>query len=518
MTGRPQLLHDLLGAARSHPDRPAVISPDGPVATFAELDRQSAAVARWLTGCSAPGDRVAVVADNGLPYAQLYYGVPRAGRVLVPVNQRLAPAEQRALLAISEPRILLGDSRYLEALEDRGALPPTLTTIGLDTPAWDRVVSGPVGCGPVGCGPVVQGDDPAWLVFTSGSTGQPKGAVHTHRSLIAGVEGTVEGRSVPAGDVYLFPFPMCHIAGYNVLVRHATGSTVLLPSRFRPAEFIDAVNEYGVRSCSLAPTMLHALLAHVESTGERMPSLREIAYGSAAIPADLIRRATARLGVDFHQGYGMTETGGNVTFLGPAEHRAGAAGDAALLRSAGRPHSAVEVGVVDPTGRRLGPDETGEVVVRGAQVMTGYWRDAGASAAALVDGWLHAGDIGYLGEDGLLTIVDRSKDVIITGGENVSSREVEDALSTHPDVEMAAVVGVPDQYWGEAVCAVVVPVEGRRPDVETLGRHVREQMSGFKRPRHVLVVERLPMTTNGKIAKDRVRELARRAVGAEAAG
>ena len=485
------MLHHLIAATvATAPERPALIDDRGGTLTFAELDRYSAALAGWVAAQTDPGERVAVVADNSVAYGLLYYAVARAGRILALINQRLDPAEQAGQIAVSDPRILLGDSAYLDALDNQ------VLAIRFGSTEWQRALhhSRFSGSAPTE-------DDPAWLVFTSGSTGAPKGAVHTHRSLAAAVRGTVEGRSVPANDVYLFPFPMCHIAGYNVLVRHATGSTVLLAKQFRPAEFVATVNAHRVASCSLAPTMLHALLAHLESAGAPvMPTLREIAYGSAAISADVIDRAGA-LGVDFHQGYGMTETGGNVTFLGPADHRAGVGGAAELLRSAGFPHSAVEV-AIDGAGA------TGEVLIRGPQVMAGYWPDVVPPA----DGWLRTGDIGRLDATGRLWIVDRAKDVIITGGENVSSREVEDVLSTHPDVDAVAVVGVPDEYWGEAICAVVVARADARPSPKELEGHVRKHLSSFKRPRHVLFVDALPATANGKVAKGRIRAFARRAV------
>ena len=476
-----QLIHDLIGAAAATaPHRPALIAEDGATTTFTEFDRQIAGIAAWIAGRSRPGDRIAVIADNSPEYARLYYAVPRSGRVLVLINQRLAVAEQRAQLHTAAPTLILGDPGYLTALGNRAAIP-------FDDQQWLGAQDVP----PLGT-VAPQPDDAAWLLFTSGSTGVPKAVVHTHRSITAAVRGTVAGRSVQPGGVYLLPFPMCHIAGYNMLVHHAVASTVLPVAAFRPATFAAAVNTHRVTSCSLAPTMLHSLLAYLDDTGITLPSLRDIAYGSSAIPADLLRRALDRLDVGFHQGYGMTETGGNITFLGPDEHRAGAAGDTAVLATAGRPHAGVEI--------RIGQD--GEILVRGEQVTARYWPDRPATQ----DGWLHTGDVGRIDADGRLVVFDRLKDIIITGGENVSSREVEDVLSGHPAVDQVAVVGVPDEYWGEAVCAVVVPRTGARPDPDELIGYVRARLTAFKRPRHVVFVTTLPLTTNGKVAKQVLRE------------
>ncbi|MBU9765326.1 long-chain fatty acid--CoA ligase [Mycobacterium sp. TNTM28] len=487
------LLHELISAAAAAaPQREAVVTDTGTTTTFAEFDTEIRNVAGWLAARTAPGDRVAVIADNGAAYAQLYYGVPRSGRVLTLINQRLRPAEQAAQLATADPALVLGDERYLAALP--GTAGPT---VAFESAQWRAA---PTTALP--CPDVATPDDPAWLLFTSGSTGVPKAVVHSHRSILAAVWGSVEGRSVQPGGVYALPFPMCHIAGYNMLVQHAVAATVVLCAQFRPEAFAQLVREHRVTSCSLAPTMLHALLGHLERSQTALPTLNAISYGSAAMPLDLLRRAIDTLGVDFHQGYGMTETGGNVTFLGPGDHRAGAAGRPELLTSAGRPHRDVEIGIAGTSGGLAPTGQVGEILVRGAQVAPG----------SRSDGWLHTGDMGRIDTDGRLFVVDRLKDIIVTGGENVSSREVEDALSGHPGVDQVAVVAVPDDYWGEAVCAVVVPTPGHRPGADELIDHVRGLLAAFKRPRVVLFTESLPLTGNGKVAKDRVRAFARAAV------
>ncbi len=473
-------IHDLVTAAAGvAPDRAALISADGTAVSFAQFDSQVRERASWITDRSRPGDRIAVLADNSADYARLYYAVPRSGRILTLINQRLSVSEHLDQLRRIQPAVVLGDARYLEPLAGTVEAP-----MSFDGPEWQQLSA-------TAPDVAVQPDDAAWLLFTSGSTGAPKAVLHTHRSITTAVRGTVAGRSVRAGGVYLLPFPMCHIAGYNMLVHHSAASTVLPVPAFRPDAFVAAVNTHGVTSCSLAPTMLHSLLAHLHDVPAELPTLRDISYGSAAIPADLLRRAIQRLGVGFHQGYGMTETGGNITFLGPSDHLSD---DPAVLCSAGRPHDEVSI--------RIAPD--GEILVRGAQVAAQYWPDGSAT----VDGWLHTGDAGFIDGSGRLVVTDLLKDIIITGGENVSSREVEDVLSLHPGVEQAAVVGVPDEYWGEAICAVVVPGP-TQPTADELIAHVRAHLAGFKRPRHVRFVEELPLTSNGKIAKSAVRQYAR---------
>lgn len=475
------LIHELVTAsAGTAPDRAALIDPDGAVVSFAQFDSQVSERASWITERSRPGDRIAVLADNSADYARLYYAVPRSGRILTVINQRLSVPEHLDQLRRVRPALVVGDARHLEPLA--GA---TWDTVAFGDPRWQQLSTTRPDV-------EVRPDDPAWLLFTSGSTGAPKAVLHTHRSITTAVRGTVAGRSVRPGGVYLLPFPMCHIAGYNLLVHHSVAATVLPVPAFRPASFVAAVNTHGVTSCSLAPTMLHSLLEYLQGSPTELPTLRDISYGSAAIPAALLRRAVDRLGVGFHQGYGMTETGGNITFLGPAEHLCG---DPEVLRSAGRPHDEVQL--------RIAPD--GEILVRGAQVAAQYWPDGPVT----VDGWLHTGDAGFIDGEGRLVVTDRLKDIIITGGENVSSREVEDALSLHPAVAQAAVIGVPDEYWGEAICAVVVCGGAQHPSADELIGHVRAHLAGFKRPRHVLFVDELPMTSNGKIAKSVLRETVR---------
>jgi acyl-CoA synthetase (AMP-forming)/AMP-acid ligase II len=495
------LLHEVVeGAAAATPGSPALLA--GPATTsFADLADEAARLSAVVAARTEPGDRVAFIGENSPAWVSAYYGVPRAGRVLTFLNHRLAPAELRRVLATSGARVLLGDRTYVAPLRD--AVPAAL---GLD-----ELAGAVAGTGPIAATPPPGGrEGPAWLLFTSGTTGRPKGALLTARSLLAAVDVTLAGRPVAEDDVYLFPFPLCHVAGYNVLVHHRRGRPVVLLPRFEPAAFVAAVAEHGVTTASLAATMLSSLLDHVEATGTAaaLASLRTIAYGAAPMPIALVRRADALLRCGFAQGYGMTELSGNAVFLGPDEHRRGLRDDdPEALRSAGRPGPGVTVRIVDGHGREVPAGAPGEIVVRADQVAAGYWDDDAATAATFVDGELRTGDLGRLDEAGRLHVVDRLKDVIVTGGENVSSVAVEDALAASPAVREAAVIGVPDPHWGENVCVVVVVRPGAAPTGRELSDLVAAELGSFTRPRHVVFVEGLPRNAAGKVVKDELRRL-----------
>jgi acyl-CoA synthetase (AMP-forming)/AMP-acid ligase II len=278
--------------------------------------------------------------------------------------------------------------------------------------------------------------------------------------------------------------------------------------RFDARDFVDVVARHGITVASLAATMLHSLLEVVEGRPdllEQLASLRLIGYGAAPMPVPLLQRAHDVLGVDFTSGFGMTELAGNAVFLDVDAHRRGLAGDPALLATTGTPAPGVSVRVVDDEDCDVEPGATGEVLVRGAQVMTGYWDEPDATAEALRGGWLHTGDIGRFDVEGNLAIVDRKKDVIVTGGENVSSLEVEQVLHGVAGVGEVAVVGVPDDRWGENVCAVIVPRIGMTVDPEEVVRVARAHLAGFKAPRHVVIAEALPKNATGKIVKAELR-------------
>ena len=500
----PDRLHDVLdAAAREAPDAPA-LSVDDTTWTFRDLRARTDALSAHLTERCPPGARVALLAHNRPEYVAAYYGVPRDGRILVPLNQRLHPREWADQIVRSGAELVIGEPALLDRLAAEGDLRagrPSLVDLA-DLP-WDAPATLPSATSaPPG------EDEVAWLMFTSGTTGRPKGVRLTHRSLLAGIGVSASGRPVLPGDVFCTPFPLCHVAGYQVMLHHLFRRHAVVLRRFAAPDLVAAARRHGITSLSLAPTMLEDLLAHLaddpEAAAALRGTLRVVSYGSAPMPVPLLRRAVDVLGCDFNQGFGMTELSGNATFLSPDDHRAAITTRPELAASAGRPAGGVEIAVLGTDGQRLPPDALGEIGVRGAQVTSGYWDDPDGTAGAFAGGWFRTGDAGRVDADGYLYLVDRLKDVIITGGENVSSREVEDVLRTVPGVAQVAVVGLPDPRWGQTVCAVIVP-DGDPPREDELVAACRARLAGFKTPRRIEYADALPRTGTGKIRKSALR-------------
>ena len=515
------LLHEILDlAASTSPDAEALIS-DGRRLTFAELDRRVRHMSCRLAALTSPGDRVVVVADNTLDAAVALYAVPRCGAALAPANTRHTPYEIAQLVASTSPSVLLGTPEQLDRLgdvvEEAERRPRVLSIAGphpladadltadLDQDERDgRPTEGEGAATRIAADPRVC----AWIIHTSGTTGRAKGAMLTHSSLVAAVLNTAIGRHMADDDIYLFPFPLFHVAAYNVLHAHLRRRPVVLVPKFEAKTLLDTIATEGVTSCSLAPTMISMLLDHPGRSPEALASLRQISYGASAMPLPLLRRVLEEIpGVGLAQGYGMTELSGNAVFLGPADHRRAAEDAPHLLAAAGRPGPLVTLRIAGADGEELPRGQVGEILVRGDQVGAGYWQDPVATADSRVGPWLRTGDLGRIDSEGYLHVVDRMKDIIISGGENVASREVEDVVGTHPAVAQVAGVARADERWGEAVCAVVVPAADGDLDVEELVEWTRERLAGFKRPRSVITLDELPVNASGKVDKARVRRL-----------
>jgi acyl-CoA synthetase (AMP-forming)/AMP-acid ligase II len=504
-------LDDILdNAAREAPDQPA-LHCGGDSWTFAALERWVAELAAGLGSLARPGDRVAILAENHPAVVAAYYAVPRAGMCLVLLNYRLAAPELAAMLRDSGARVLIGERDLLDRLHSSLAECPDLAVrVAIDAARAGEIHLDQVPADAASQPVARTADDLAWLIYTSGTTGRAKGAMLSHANLIAGLVAASLGRPVHADDRYLYPFPLCHVSGYNVCVHHLHRRPVVLLRRFEPGAVIDAVDRHRVTSMSLAPTMIAMLLDDPRTAGADFSTVRSIGYGAAAIPVAVLRRAIERFGCDFAQGYGMTELAGNAVFLDAAAHRRGLAGEPHLLAAAGQPGPLIGLRIVDEGGADVPAGTVGEIAVRGPQVTAGYWGDAAGTAACMRDGWFQTGDLGRRDAEGFLYIVDRKKDIVVTGGENVSSREVEDVLHMHPGVREASVIGEPDPRWGENVCAFVAVRDGATVGEAELIEFVRAHLAGYKRPKRVLFVDELPKNASGKVAKVELRERLRR--------
>jgi len=497
-TPHPGLLQLLLeGSYRNRPDAPALWWQGDPVA-YSRLYHNSSALASRLCAEGAAGDRIAVLSWNRPEFVELIYGAAAAGRILVPLNARLAPAELTYQLRDTGATSLFGDSSLLEPLLAHAAFPAGIRVVDLDEDytAWRDH-------GPTGDLPPVAPENPVWILYTSGSTGRPRGAVLSHRSFMAGLRSAALARPVEADDRYYYPFPLFHVSAHNVLLQHLHGAAVVLAASFDAGLTLRACRELQVTTMSLAPTMIGMLLDHPDFQPEDLRSVRTIGYGASAMPRNLLQKLLADTDVGLCQSYGMTELSGSVAFLTVEDHRRAARDQPGLLQSVGRPLPTANLKIIDESGGERAVGAPGEILVRAPQCMEGYWNDPEASRRVLAGGWLHTGDIGRMDGDGYLYIVDRKKDMIISGGENIASREVEDALLTHAAVRDCAVVGLPDPKWGECVCAVV---RLRQPaSDEELTRHCRALLAGYKVPKRWIRTDALPLNAAGKIDKPLLR-------------
>lgn len=477
--------------------------------------------AAFLNAGLRRGDRIAVLAKNCVEYALHYFAASRAGVVPVPLNYRSAPAEWQYVIQDSEARLLLVADDYRPAIDTlRGELAGVCHFVtlgdGAMRPGWvpfgqwvgqstdqNRPADG------LKRERAGSPDDDLYQLYTSGTTGQPKGAVLTQRAVVANLRqlGQCAHRGAP-GARSLVVGPMLH-AGvvWSTLAPLSWGASLVIVEDFEPAEVVRLLSEARIDYASLVPTVLHAILERVPDVAERSyPSLRLIHTGSAPVSERTLLGARAAFGCDVVHGYGLTESTAALSVMAPDEYQSGADGKLSRLRSVGRALPGSELRIVDDQDRRLPPGEIGEIVARGPQLMRGYWRRPEATADTLRGGWLHTGDVGTLDADGFLFIQDRLKDVIVTGGLKVYPLMVEQVLSGHPAVAEAAVIGVPDERWGESVRAVVVPRAGAVPTEANLIQHCRERLGGFQCPKSIELVEMLPRTATGKVLKRSLRE------------
>ncbi|MQA13243.1 MAG: AMP-binding protein [Pseudonocardiaceae bacterium] len=505
-------ISDLLQfSASREPGATALVFDDRQL-SYQQLYEQVCRLANGLRRIAEPGDRVAILSENCIEYVLAYYGVPLAGMGLVFLNYRLSAREVADILDDSRPTVLITEQAYLETSRTASAGVESIHTMvcvdGSDGGAAGTVPFASLFEGSPTTEPDTSDESLAWLLYTSGTTGKAKGAALSHRNVTTAVcNSAISWDSSEPGPVRsLFPWPLCHIAGYAVLVSHLQAQTLVLMRRYDPEAFLALVQDKRITSITGAPTMLAMLLRHPAIDRYDTSSITRIGYGSAPMPAQVLREAMQRFpSAGFQTGFGMTELGGNVMIHSMADHVAAAQGRTELLESIGKPMALSAVRIVDDDGNDVARNEVGELVVRGEQVLTHYWNRPDATEEALRDGWLHTGDMARCDDAGYFYIVDRKKDMVLSGGENVYSREVEEVLHQHSAVGAAAVVGQPDELWGELVVAVVEPRAGEEPAERDIIEFCTGRLARYKCPRRVMLVDELPRNTVGKVLKRELR-------------
>jgi fatty-acyl-CoA synthase len=497
--------------ARKTPDALA-IRYAGRTLTYAGLDDRVRRLARALRGLgTGPGSRVAYLGSNHPAFLETMFATWSAGAIFVPLNMRLAGPELAYQLAdcgaallvyAPEQAAVVAGIRGAPGRGPAGGGPGLRHLVALARPAagdhhYERLLAGPP------TEPVddpVSLDDPGLIMYTSGTTGRAKGATLTHGNITWNAINVVVDADFRADEVALVVAPLFHTAALNMLCLPTMlkGGSVLIEPAFDPARVLELIARYRVTSMFGVPAIYDAIAAVPGWADADTSSLRMLLCGGAPVPDATIRRYTSR-GLTFIQGYGMTETSPGALLL-DAEHALAKAG------SAGVPHFFTDVRVAGPGGAQAGPGERGEIIVAGPNVMPGYWGQPDASAAVLADGWLHSGDVGTADVDGYVSVVDRIKDVIISGGENIYPAEVENALLSHPAVAECGVIGTPDGRWGEVGRAVVVLRAGESASEADILGFLEGRLARYKIPKSVHFATGLPRTATGKILKKQLRE------------
>jgi acyl-CoA synthetase (AMP-forming)/AMP-acid ligase II len=487
--------------ARQWPHAGAVYLGSQCLQTWSELRQRALILGHSLTQHAPAGSRIAIVSHNSPHYLELMFGTWVARQAVVPINYKLHAKEMAHIILDAEPACIFASSELAEGL--RGSLGSEWSSrvCVLGSPEYERWFAGPA-LTPAPVDP----DALAWLFYTSGTTGRSKGAMLSQRNLMAlTVSHLADVETLDEHCSQIHAAPMSHGSGMYIPAYVGRGARQVIPASgsFEPEEFLQLCCEHSGVGSFLAPTMVQRLRQSLASNGTAPHGLRSIIYGGGPMYVQELKQSLAAFGPVFVQIYGQGESPMTITWLRREDH---CSTDDALLGSVGIARTGVEVRVVDDAGHDVPVDEIGEIIVRGDVVMSGYWRNPQGTAEALRDGWLFTGDMGSQDERGYITLRDRSKDVVISGGSNIYPREVEEALLTHPAVSEVSVVGQRDEEWGEVVIAFVVPAAGVTLSIDELDAHCLDRIARFKRPKRYIVLESLPKNSYGKVLKRSLRE------------
>ncbi len=500
------------------PDREALVQGDWRVTYMEAADRVNRLATALQSMGVGRGTAVAVMSLNSPAFVEAYYACATLGAVFVPLNYRAKQDELTYMINTAEAHVLFVGQRYLDLL---AAIRPTLSTLK-HLICFDGQPEGMQGyqaliaaTEPEEIVADVDDKDPTILMYTSGTTAMPKGVLLSYLDFTAYVMNTVEPASPDAPEkCTLVSVPFFHIAGSTAMMSSIWGGrkVAILP-QFEPEQWMKTVQDEKATHAFVVPTMLKRIMEHPKYSEYDLSSLELIAYGAAPMPFEVVRKAVEVFKCGLMNAYGQTESTSTLTYLGPEDHDITGLSAEALelklkrLRSVGRPMDDVAVVIMGEQNEILEPGKEGEICVAGARVMSGYYKQEEATNDAIQDGWLHTGDVGYLDPDNYLFITGRKKDLIIRGGENISTGEIENALLAHEDVEDAAVIGVPDPDWGEVIKAILVLREGVSLTPDDVIQYTKSRLASYKAPAYVTFVDELPRNAMGKVLKTELRKV-----------
>jgi long-chain acyl-CoA synthetase len=502
----------LATSAKLRPEAPALLTGFNLDADYRTFARRAAAVGAALARDFgiAPGDRVALFASNCTQYLECLYGIWWMGAAAIPINAKLHGREAAWICSDASAKfVFVSDDTSAALTEAKDDLPPAMKMLSVDSDAYRGMRDGEGAPAPL----QREVDDLAWLFYTSGTTGRPKGVMLSHGNLVAAsMCYLADVDPATPRDASLYAAPISHGAGLYNLPHVRMGGRHVVPESggFDPDEVLNLARQLDNVVMFAAPTMVRRLVDAAKRRGEDGEGIRTIIYGGGPMYLADIREAIAVMGQRFVQIYGQGESPMTITSLTREWHmKTDHPRYLERLASVGSAQSVMSVRITDKDGQPLPAGETGEVEAKGTAVMLGYWNNPKANAETLKGGWLRTGDVGRLDEDGFLTLSDRSKDVIISGGTNIYPREVEEALLTHADVREVSAIGVPDPDWGEIVVACVVLEQGAKPDDARLDAHCLASIARFKRPKRYVYLDALPKNNYGKVLKTELRQMMR---------